>query len=330
MKRVFSAVCAAVLLFLCCSCGAQPSAEITYPLTVNSTPVDSEVFTYFLHEAVSELPQQTKDEQIYYAVQLCIQYVAVNSTFTQEGLRLSSAELSEMSTDANTRWNLFGGFYEAIGVSKQTFVKICRSGEYTEKLRQAYFGEGGTEEIAESTLRDYLAARYVAFREVRVPKKTTDKNGNEKDRTAAQEKSLREKLNAGLTAINRNGTGIESVYATFLADGKGDREEYAEVITDGTDHEYPAEFVNAVREMDMNTAAILDFSDSYYLVYREEVAGDEDIFEEYRDDCLEALTGGDLQKKIEEIGRAYSSVKDTAAVEQCWKNYTNAKAQYDQ
>ena len=199
-----------------------------------------------------------------------------------------------------------------------------------EKLREYYFGAGGAEEIPVTALREYLDAHYVSFRTIRIPKKTVDVYGNEQDRDEAQENALREKLTAGLSAINENGTGIESVFATFVSDRNGDREEYSEVVTDGTDHAYSTEFVEAVRAIAVGTAAVLDYDDALYLVYRENIQTDEDVFETYRAQCLEALSESALRAKIDEIGKGYSSTVNQPLAAECWNNYWNAVAKTNQ
>ena len=324
MKRIF-AILLALTLLLCAACGGEPRRALR-PLTVNGTPLDGEIFTYFLDKAVNALPDGTQEEQTNYAVQQCIHYVAVNSAFTGAGLALTAAEKKEADDENNVRWNLYERYYASIGVSRQTYFKLRRSDLYQEKLRQAYFGEGGTDEVPTEQLRAFLETRYVAFRVIRIPKKVLDADGNETDRDAAQQAALDEKIAAGLSAVNVNGTGIESVYATFVSDRKGDREEYAEVVTDGTDHAYPAEFVEAIRAVPVKTAAVFDFNESYYLAYREDITEDEDIFEAYKDKCLAGLTERDLQIKIDRIAGAYASVKDPSAVAECWNAYRNAMA----
>ena len=324
MKRLIALLLIAAIALLC-ACRAQEKAAPS-PLTVNGTPLDAELFTYFLDEAVKALPDGSQEERINHAVQQSIYYVAVNSTFQSAGLTLSGAEKKEAGDETHVQWNLYGGYYEAIGVSRQAFAKIQLNGLYLEKLRQAYFGEGGPNEVSQDQLRAYLETRYVSFRAIRIPKKVLDADGNEVDRTAAQETALNEKLTAGLAAVNVNGTGIESVYATFVSDRNGDREEYAEVVTDGTDHAYPTEFVQAVRAIDVNTAAILDFNDSLYLVLHEDILQDEDIFEAYKDECLEGITEQDLRTKVDQIGMAYTSVKNQPAIAECWNSYWNALA----
>ena len=323
MKRVIAAILLLTMALLCACAGNETAS---YPLRVNGTPLDNEIFTFYLDKAVNALPEGRQEEQINYAVQLCIHYVAVNSTFAGAGLTLTPAEKKETDDETNVRWNLYESYYQAIGVSRQTFAKLRRSERCQEKLRQAYFGEGGANEVPQAQLREYLAARYVAFRTIRIPKKVLDVYGNETDRDEAQQAALDEKLSAGLRAINENHTGIESVFATFVSDRKGDREEYDEVVTDGTDHAYPTEFVEAVRAVNVNTAAIFDFDEAYYLVYREDISQDEDIFEAYKDKCLTALTESDLLAKIDEIGNAYTSVKDQPAIAECWNRYWNALA----
>ena len=329
MKRVIPALLLLSLLLsmpLFAACGKEAETAVTYPLYVNNTPLDSELFTYYLDEAVNALPDGTQEEKLNYAIQMCIHYVAVNSTFSGAPVELLPAEKKETSDDTNVLWRMYGNYYTSIGVSKQTFAKVQLNKRYIEKLRQYYFGEGGAEEVPAATLRDYLNAHYVAFRAIIVPKKTVDIYGNEKDRNDAQDRALREKMSAGLSAINNNGTGIESVYATFVADRNGDREQYSEVVTDGTDHAYSEEFVNAVRAIGVGRAAVMDYGDALYLVYREDIQADEDVFETYRDECLATLSENALLAKIDEIGRAYSSTADQTRIAECWNNYRNAVA----
>lgn len=325
MKRLISLLLALTLAALLCACGAQPQ-PVSYPLTVNGTPLDGELFTYFLDQAAGVLPEGTQEEQINYAVQLCIHYVAVNSAFARAGVPLTPAEKKETDDETNVQWNLYERYYTAIGVSRQTFSKVRRSERSREKLREIYFGEAGASPVPEEQLRDYLEAAYVSFRVIRIPKKTLDVYGNEVDRDEAQTAALNEKIAAGLAAVNENGTGIESVFATFVSDRNGDREEYAEVVTDGADHAYPAEFVQAVRAVPVGKAAVLDYDDALYLVYREDIRTDEDVFEAYKDECLAGLTEDALRAQIDEFARNYASVKDQPALAACWNDYRNARA----
>ena len=185
MKRFLAALLALAAVLLC-SCGKEQE-RVVYPLTVNGTSLDGEIFTYFLDKAVNTLPEGTQEERVNHAVQLCIHYVAVNSTYSGAGLSLTAAEKKEADEETNVQWNLYGPYYSAIGISRQTFSKLRRSELYLEKLRQAYFGEGGSDEIPADQLRAYLDTRYVAFRVIRIPKKVLNANGEETERDAAQQ-----------------------------------------------------------------------------------------------------------------------------------------------
>ena len=77
---------------------------------------------------------------------------------------------------------------------------------------------------------------------------------------------------------------------------------------------------------DVNTAAILDFNDSLYLVCHEDILQDEDIYEAYKEECLAGITEQDLRTKVDQIGRAYTSVKNQPAIAECWNSYWNALA----
>ena len=176
MKRIISILLVLLILTL----SACTSSTESYPITVNGTPIDSEIFAYFL-DSVWDRPeaQGTRDGRITEATYMCIRYVAVNSTFVTSGLTLTDADRVEISDNANVLWNMFGEYYEKIGVSKQTYVKIKTYEAYIEKLRTAFFDKGGTDEISDAVLRGTLQENFVAFKYVRTPLKNIDVYGNE-------------------------------------------------------------------------------------------------------------------------------------------------------
>ena len=177
MKRILSALLAILILSLC-ACTREGGES--YPITVNGTPIDSEIFSYFL-DSVWDAPEAlgTREGRTTQATYMCIRYVAVNSTFVSSGLALSDTDKVEISDNANVLWNMFGEYYEKIGVSKQTYVKIKTYEAYIEKLRTAFFDKGGADEISDDVLRGALVESYVAFKYVRTPLKNIDVYGNE-------------------------------------------------------------------------------------------------------------------------------------------------------
>lgn len=313
MKRVLSIIM--VLITAACifsSCTPQEKEE--YPLTVNGTPIDGEIFRYYL-DAVwdSEEAGGTRDGRTTEATYKCIRYVAVNSTFTAYALELSDAEKVEISERANVLWNMFGAYYESIGVSKQTYIKILTNEAYIEKLRLNFFDKGGTDEISDAVLRGVLKENYVAFRYVRTPLKTTDVYGNEIPFTEEELNKLTSLYNSSVNSVAAS-YGVEKAYSEIAASFPLTEQSYENVVIDSNDHEFSSVFYNTVKEMTDGTAKVFQYGENLYLVYKINIVNDGLIFSELREECLKLISEEPLQSKINIMCNAYQSVRDTALV----------------
>ena len=314
MKRFFAAFVAVLLLFSLVSCGSE---KTEYPLSVNGTPINGEIFTYYLDRAYSDSEGGvTRADRITYATNMCIRYVALNSTFAQKGLSLSPADSVVCSDEANALWSMYHGYYESLGVSKETFVKIRLSEAYRETLRLTLFDEGGTSPIPDSELKAYFDENYVAFKLIRGYLFTTDVYGNEKEYTDEELKRIKERYDLACEQINNKGTAIDLLYSVLAGSGEQDVSESlkTEVITDGSAY-YPKGFYDSVRAVEKGKAAVLMFDDYIYLVNRVDALADDSVFKNHRSECLKAVSEQPLSDEIDLMCNAYTSVRNTAVVE---------------
>jgi len=313
MKKLISVFL--VLNILLCAFSACSSVKgEQYPITVNGTPVDGEIFRYYLDDVWdSEEALGSRDGRITEATYKCIRYVAVNSTFSAYSLSLSDAEKVELSEKANVLWNMFGAYYEKIGVSKETYIKIKTSDAFVEKLRLAFFDKGGTDEISDALLRGVLQENFTAFRYVRTPLKTTDVYGNEIPLTDKEMNRLVALYNSNLNTVAASYT-VEKAYTEIAEEFPLTEQSYENVVIDSSDHEFTTSFYNTVREMGNNTAKAFQFGEFVYLVYKTDIVNDGLIFSELRDECLKIISEEPLQSKINVMCNAYQSVRDTSLV----------------
>ncbi len=322
MKKLLSLL--TVFIITVCvfsSCAGEEKEE--YPLTVNGTPIEGEIFRYFLDEVWdNEASGGSRDGRITEATYKCIRYVAVNSTFSAYGLSLTDAEKVELSDKANVLWNMFGAYYEKIGVSKEAYIKIKTSEAYTEKLRLAFFDKGGTDEISDALLRGVLMENYVAFRYVRTPLKTTDVYGNEIPLTDEEMNKLVSLYNTNVNTVAASYT-VEKAYSEIAAAFPLTEQSYENVVIDSFDHEFSSAFYNTVKEMSDGTAKAFQFGEFVYLVYKINIVNDGLIFSELRDECLKIISEEPLQSKINIMCNAYQSVRDTALVREYYDKVAN-------
>lgn len=313
MKKLISFFMVFIIL-ICTFSACSSEKKEQYPITVNGTPVDGEIFRYYLDDVWdSAAASGSRDGRITEATYKCIRYVAVNSTFSAYGLSLSDAEKAELSEKANVLWNMFGVYYEKIGVSKETYIKIKTSDAFVEKLRLAFFDKGGTDEISDAVLRGVLQENFAAFRYVRTPLKTTDVYGNEIPLTDKEMNRLVALYNSNLNTVAASYT-VEKAYTEIAAEFPLTEQSYENVVIDSTDHEFTSAFYNTVKEMGDNTAKAFQFGEFVYLVYKINIVNDGLIFSQLRDECLKIISEEPLQSKINVMCNAYQSVRDTSLV----------------
>ena len=311
MKKILSSLLCIIILLLS-ACTAADTAE--YPVTVNGTPIDSEIFAYFL-DSVWDKPeaQGSRDGRITEATYMCIRYVAVNSTFVSSGLTLSDADKVAISDNANVLWNMFGEYYEKIGVSKQTYVKIKTYEAYIEKLRTAFFDKGGTDEISDAVLRGALQESYVAFKYVRTPLKNIDVYGNVTPLNDSEIASLNTVYNKAASSV-ASSYGIDKAYEEIVKEFPLSERTYETEVIDRNDHEFPAIFFDTVKAQGEGTVRIFQYGEDVYLVYKINILTEPLIFADLRDECLKIVSEQPLQSKINVMCNAYQSVRDTALV----------------
>ena len=320
MKKLLCILLAlAVVLCGFSGCGGREE-ESGIALTVNGTPLDADLFRYYLDIAFADPSLTGKEARINYATEQCIRYVAVNSAFAQRSLRLTPAERAETAETANALWSIFGEHYKNVGVSKQTYLKIRMSLAYTERLRYALYDTGGASPLPDETLQAYFAAYYVAFKVLRGHLYGTDVYGNRVALTEEQLSALREKYRAAASQIN-GGVAIDFVYASLITSGNEEVRQSltTEVLSEG-DLTYPQGFYGAVRGLQENKAGVMEFGDEIYLVYRANILLDGDLFKNYRAACLAAVSEPYLQSEINLMCNGYSSVRDAGVVQRCYED----------
>ena len=324
MKKALSLIAAFLILLAAFTACGNDTAEKDYPLTVNGTPLDGEIFKYYLDESFSEAEDTSRDGRITYATNACIRYVATNSTFFAKGLSLTAAESVSLSEEANAMWNLFGGHYTQLGVSKETFMKIRTNAAYTEKLRLSLYDEGGATPIPDNDLKAYFASYYAAFKLVRGYLFATDIYGNTVPYSDAELAAILDRYNKAAEQINGN-TSIEFIYPSLVSGDQEVEQALKTVVIQDADPYYPEGFYAKVREIQPGTAQVCVFGDYLYLVYRVDILSDEALFKEHRAECLKAVSEVPLQNEITAMCNAYTSVRRPNLVDDYYTEISRMK-----
>ena len=322
MKRAFAPILIFILLLVCCSC--SDGGGSAYPITVNGTPVDGEVFRYYLNEAWNSPEVSGREGVINLASQLCIRYVAVNSTFEEAGLSLTPGEKAEANSRANILWRSFGEYYKGIGVSKQTYLKINLSEEYKEKLRLSFFDKGGADEIGDDVLRGWLKEYYLAFRLISAPLSSSDVYGNPVPLTDDEREEIEKSYSENAGALNA-GADFDNVCKILAKDVASSQQAMETIVMSSESTDFSEAFRQSVKSVEEGRAGLFEDREFIYLIYRTDILSDKTIFENYRSECLKQASEAPLQSKIDAMCGTYASKRNSRLAGQYYDEIAKVK-----
>ncbi len=320
--------CLAVLIAGLAGCGGAKAPEAA--LRVNeAADVDTELFTYFLSmqyyggEAVGDA------EKVEAATADCLAYLAVNTRFVGMGLALSQEDKAEVSLETDSLWRLYGGYLSALGVSKQTYFKVRQYLRMRENLEYALYDKDGVSPISDSYLREYFLQNYVGikyFYEELYPEYTEQQLAALSD---GQLKSLNERMNYAAeryqyisdlaTYVN---SGIYTIDQAYMAvtENVSENVSVETTVVSRSDTNFTREFITAVFKQASGSAFLVtNNSKSYvYFVQRVDLFSEgTDLFDAYRDQCLQAVADAYLTQDVADWVSSYKAVRYASATDQC-------------
>lgn len=335
----------AVLLLLALLLGLLPSCAGGQPksvLTINeTTDIDSEIFTYFLHDIYYSHSEYSDTQRIEYATSESLKYAAVNTRFAQLGEKLTPTEKAAVSSETNALWRLYGKYLTEIGVSKDTFFKIKQYEAYREKLRFALYDTDGSKPIPENYIKQYFTSNYVGikyfYEELYTPvSESTLSAMSESDKAAyeATKKTAEERYQTISGIANYVNSGVYTIDEAFMAitgEVSADISVSATVVGK-TDSSFSPEFIEAVFKQSVGSAFIITNSDKSYLYFIERVDlldPEYSFYQEYRKTCLAAVSESYFTSEINSWVQSYSAVRHLDAAKACLKNIKSVdRSQY--
>lgn len=292
MKKIISALLAALILLTFTACGFEKSAA----LIISGTEIDSEIFTYYLDKVIHRptdygLEEKTEKRILKQAaIDECKRYVAINTRFRDKGLSLSVADKVEISHNVNDFWIRFKNHYNEIGVSKQTLTKIMTAEAYEKAIFTATYDKGTDDAVAEKALKDYFYSNYVSFRTVCAYFTAPDGSAMSQADKIALVESFR--------TLGRNtAVNPEELSETVSAAGYTLSDS---IILKRDSDGYPTGFFGKVYTQTNGTVQILEYDECVFAVMKEslEAKGDE-VYFNYRTSCINELYSGASDDEID-------------------------------
>jgi len=277
INKVFRKSTAVILLVAClltvlCAC-SKPASSDEVALTVNKTEVGADIYAYYLDQVLQNKDESyTKDEAIKDATALCVEYVQVNAEFEKAGLKLSSSTKAAVASSVNDLWNIFGGYYEKIGVDKQTLTKIKTKEAHKEDLVTAIYGKGGEKEISEESQKKYFEENYIFFKAISSYLYNIDADGTV-TKISSAELDKTETAFADMKSKIGEDTSIDAVNKEYVESTGGSAEAEMEILSTTKDTDsYPNGFFKDVYSMEDNAISVLKYDDYIFLVQKKNTA----------------------------------------------------------
>ena len=263
---LFALILSIVIVFGGC---AKPASADDVALTVNSTEIGADIFAYYLDNVLQNKDDSfSKEDALKEATTLCVEYYEVNAEFEKAGLKLSSSTKASVASSVNDLWNIFGGYYEKIGVSKQTLTKIKTSEEYKEDLVSAIYGKGGEKEISEESQKEFFEENYVFFKAISSYLYNISADGSI-TKISQEELDKTETAFADMKAKIDTDTTIDTVNKEYVESTGGSTESEMEILsTTSNSTSYPKDFFNDVKAMENDAISILKYDDYIFLVQK--------------------------------------------------------------
>lgn len=287
MKKIISLILVAVLVFSLTSCTMSK-------VKVNGTKIDNEIYAYF------EAHTDNNEDAILKEIS---RYVAINSEFTNRGLVLDSGVKSEVSTQVNDLWHLYGTYYESIGVSKQTIYKIELSKAYENALLADYYAADGDKPVTEDEIKKYFEENYAAIRFVTGYLFNVDDNGKTITMTTAEKNKVTGSFKS-VAEMVADGTSIEEAVGS-LGENTEVRDTVINTFSDGT---FPEGFFDAVKGVEKGKTDVVTVGDYIFLINRVDVFSEEyGYYNTYRTDCLKQMKGEEFSAVIDNWAENYKA-----------------------
>jgi hypothetical protein len=305
MKK-FKAFVAVLLCLAAVFCTAGCAANKKSALNISGAQIDYETFLYY-YDRVHAFPEKyglasdaTDGQMIDAAIEQCCEYVAVNTKIAELGLTLSPSEKRSASNNLEDLWHVFSGYYEKLGVSKQTLMKIQTADTSRNRLFYYIYDEGGEKAVNEDDIKKYYNENYISFRAITGYLTTTDANGNTVVMTADQKAEMNKEFTELSTRLRNGQTMNEIVELYSKKHPDSTVSDQLQFIKKGTDS-YPDGFFENVQKLSVGSNAVIITNNYIFLIVRENPSEDEakQYYERYRDDCLKSLRGEEFDKIVE-------------------------------
>ncbi len=303
-KKIFFLLLVAILLFSSCGAGAPA-------LLIGNSPVDDEVYAYFLNSVIDKEEGKTSSETIIEAAEGARYYVKVNTFAAKKGIALSRAEKTELSKRLSDFWAVYGEYYNKIGISKQTVHKIFESEAYETALLKAYYAQGGQKQVSNEEVLSCLNRYFIVFKSINGYFTETAQNGVASELSELDKELLTADYKKAAKQINAGELTFEAAAAKLSKNHIVNSPETV-ILKKGSPY-YPDSFFDEVAAAKADTAVVVVCEKNVFLVIKENIEVKSDYFNNNYLYALRMLKGEALKSLISSENSYQANVSQSKA-----------------
>lgn len=319
MRNKIVALTALVLaLVMLCGC-VMPwqSDKEEAVITVSDAEVGADLYALYLTQIFRTpekygLADTQRDAAEKKAVELCTQYVALNTAFRDARLRLTPEYKTRIAENVSVKWSFYKKYYETVGIRKQTLTKYETAEAKRELMIAHKYGKGGKAAVSDVELNAYYAVNYVTFRSINGYLTRTGADGKSERLPDAEIKAIEDRFRLMCDDV-RTGSSIESVGKDNAGVANILSAEAQTVTINRKTNNYPAEFFSRVQQMETGTPRVIETEDYIFLVVKQTSENDANL-QAHRLSCLLEMCAEPFSADLATISAGYKVRKNTSAL----------------
>lgn len=332
IKKIIAGLSTAAIAISLTACGS----DLTWASKIDGKVISPGTYIYYLssgyYDASAKLTEQGIEGDVFdneidgqnakdyikdYATEKSKESVAIINKFDELGLELSSKKEKDIKMSVESLLEQSGEQFEKAGIADTSLNYIYTINEKTNMIFDAYYAEGGIEEVPMDDIIEKLSEEYASIRAISIS--ITDTEGNELSDDEKDEKL--QKLEDYKKRIEE-GENFLDIYDEYNKEVQGDsysvsdedlaNEDRAKFVIGKNNYYYSQTFIDKVFSQENNTVDIIKDDYSYFLVEKYDITKNENIISQYKDSIIYSLKSDEFQEKLKTWASELSIEKNQA------------------
>ena len=194
----------------------------------------------------------------------CKNILAVNSKLNELNISLTDEEIEEAKNSVSSTWSQMSKILEGYGISKDSFdIAIGITPVKYEKLFEALYSEGGTQEVTEEDFKNYFQNEYISYSYI--SKSLTDIDDEQKV-------SLEENFNNYAAKINDGSSNIIDISEEYKTSENLESSPLVSNVAKSDEIYLPDDVKDVLINLQTNNAQFVKTDSQYYLIYKDDIS----------------------------------------------------------